>query len=72
MITNPAEGILSSFNKLKLPTDKPVKPKGNGMMNRSSNFSKESNQPLQPAVKAKQTQMYIRKSRKNGGMNESV
>ena len=73
MITNPAQGILSSFNKLKIPTDKPVKPKGNGMMNRSSNFTKANDsQPTQPAIIAKQLQMYIRKNRKNGGMNESA
>ena len=52
MITNPAQGILSSFNKLQLPsTNKPSKPKGNGMMNRSNNFTKTSTQPNQPAYK---------------------
>ena len=72
MITNPAQGILSSFNKLQIPSDKPMKPKGNGMMNRSNNFTKTSTQPNQPALVAKQLQMYIRKNRKNGGMNESA
>ena len=72
MITNPAQGILSSFNKLQLPSTKPSKPKGNGMMNRSNNFTKTSTQPNQPALVAKQLQMHIRKSRKNGGMNESA
>ena len=51
MITNPAQGILSSFNKLQIPSDKPMKPKGNGMMNRKDNFTKTSdNQPTQPAI----------------------
>ena len=73
MITNPAQGILSSFNKLQIPSDKPMKPKGNGMMNRKGNFTKASdNQPTQPAITAKRLQMYIRKNRKNGGMNESA
>ena len=71
MITNPAQGILSSFNKLQIPSDKPMKPKGNGMMNRKSNFTNVGdNQPTQPAITAKQIQMYVRKNRKNGGMNE--
>jgi hypothetical protein len=71
MITNPAQGILSSFNKLQIPSDKPMKTKGSGMMNRKSNFTNVSdNQPTQPAITAKQIQMYVRKNRKNGGMNE--
>ena len=56
MITNPAQGILSSFNKLQLPSTKPSKPKGNGMMNRSNNFTKMSTQSKQPAITAKQIQ----------------
>lgn len=72
MITNPAQGILSSFNKLQIPSNKPMKPKGNGMMNRKGNFTKVSEQPTQPAIIAKQLQMHIRKNRKNGGMNESA
>ncbi len=73
MITNPTQGILNSFSKLKLPMDKPIKPKGNGMMNRKSNFTNvDGNKSTQPAIKAKQIQMHIRKGRKNGGMNESV
>jgi len=72
MITNPTGGILSSFSKLDIPSNKPSKPKGNGMMNRSNNFTKTSTQPNQPALVAKQLQMYIRKNRKNGGMNESA
>ena len=53
--------------------DKPIKPKGNGMMNRKSNFTNvDGNKSTQPAIKAKQIQMHIRKGRKNGGMNESV
>ena len=72
MITNPTGGILSSFSQLEIPSNKPSKPKGNGMMNRSNNFTKTSTQPNQPALVAKQLQMYIRKNRKNGGMNESA
>lgn len=60
MITNPTQGILNSFSKLKLPMDKPIKPKGNGMMNRSNNFTKMSTQSKQPAITAKQIQMHIR------------
>lgn len=65
MITNPTVGILSSFSKLDIPSNKPSKPKGNGMMNRSNNFTKMSTQTKQPAIIAKQIQMHIRgKNRK--------
>lgn len=65
MITNPTAGILSSFSQLDIPSNKPSKPKGNGMMNRSNNFTKMSTQSKQPAITAKQIQMHIRgKNRK--------
>ncbi len=65
MITNPTAGILSSFSQLDIPSNKPSKPKGNGMMNRSNNFTKTSMQSKQPAITAKQIQMHIRgKNRK--------
>ena len=73
MITNPAQGILSSFAQLRVPSNEPSKPKGKGMMNRKGNFTKLSdNQTKQPAIVAKEIQMYINGKRKNGGMNESV
>tara|TARA_R110001592_G_scaffold9774_1_gene51615 strand:+ start:42 stop:260 length:219 start_codon:yes stop_codon:yes gene_type:complete len=66
METNPAKGILSSFGKLEIPSDKPIKPKGNGMMNRTNNFTKVSEPTdVPPAIRAKQIQMHIRsKNRK--------
>jgi hypothetical protein len=66
MITNPTRGILSSFSQLEIPSTKPSKPKGNGMMNRKSNFTNvKDNQPKPPALVAKEIQMYIRgKNRK--------
>ena len=65
MITNPTAGILSSFSQLDIPSNKPSKPKGNGMMNRSNNFTKMFTQSKQPAIIAKQIQMHIRgKNRK--------
>ena len=42
-------------------------------MNRKGNFTKVSdNQTKQPAIVAKEIQMYINGKRKNGGMNESA
>jgi hypothetical protein len=66
MITNPTRGILSSFSQLEIPSTKLSKPKGNGMMNRKSNFTNvKDNQPKPPALVAKEIQMYIRgKNRK--------
>ncbi len=73
MITNPSQGILSSFAQLRVPSNEPSKPKGKGMMNRKSNFTKVSdNQTKPPAIVAKEIQMYINGKRKNGGMNESA
>ena len=66
MITNPSQGILSSFAKLETEFNKTVKPKGNGMMNRKGNFIKANEyQPKPPAIVAKEIQMYIKnKNRK--------
>tara|TARA_R110001592_G_scaffold238511_1_gene498253 strand:+ start:202 stop:420 length:219 start_codon:yes stop_codon:yes gene_type:complete len=66
MDTNPTKGILSNFAKLQVPSNKPEKPKGNGMMNRVNNFTKVSEQSdVPPAMKAKQIQMFIKsKNRK--------
>lgn len=66
MITNPSQGILSSFSQLQTKSNEPSKPKGNGMMNRKSNFTNvKDNQPKPPALVAKEIQMYVRgKNRK--------
>tara|TARA_R110000764_G_scaffold160600_1_gene248063 strand:- start:135 stop:356 length:222 start_codon:yes stop_codon:yes gene_type:complete len=73
METDPTAGILSSFDKLQVPSEKPMKPKGNGMMNKQGNFRKTTQRDEQPAIKAKRIQMYIAsKNPKRGGMNESV
>tara|TARA_R110000803_G_scaffold139966_1_gene206588 strand:+ start:158 stop:379 length:222 start_codon:yes stop_codon:yes gene_type:complete len=73
MITNPVAGILSSFDKLQVPSDKPMKPKGNGMMNKQGNFRKTTQRDEQPAIKAKRIQMYIAsKNPRRGGMNETA
>ena len=72
---SPSAGIISSFDKLQIPSDKPMKPKGNGMMNRTkSSYTDATKQDEQPAVKAKRIQMYIRSknTKRNGEMNESV
>ena len=72
---SPSVGIISNFNKLQLPSDQPMKPKGNGMMNRTkSSYTDTTKQDEQPAVKAKRIQMYIRSknTKRNGEMNESV
>jgi len=72
---SPSAGIISSFDKLQIPSDKPMKPKGNGMMNRTkSSYTDTTKQDEQPAVKAKRIQMYIRSknTKRNGEMNESV
>ena len=72
---SPSVGIISNFNKLKLPSEKPMKTKGNGMMNRAqSSYTNNSKQDDEPAIKAKRVQMYIRSKNKkrNGEMNESV
>tara|TARA_R110000868_G_scaffold359903_1_gene621838 strand:+ start:204 stop:425 length:222 start_codon:yes stop_codon:yes gene_type:complete len=73
MITNPVAGILSSFDKLQVPSDKPMKPKGNGMMNKQGNFRKTTQRDEPPAIKVKKIQMYIAsKNPKRGGMNETA
>ena len=66
MITNPSQGILTSFAQLRVPSNEPSKPKGKGMMNTKGNFTKVSdNQTKQPAIVAKEIQMYIKsKNRK--------
>ena len=66
MITNPSQGILTSFAQLRVPSNEPSKPKGKGMMNRKGNFTKVSdNQIKPPAIVAKEIQMYIKsKNRK--------
>ena len=72
---SPSVGIISNFNKLQLPSDQPMKPKGNGMMNRTkSSYTDTKKQDEPPVVKAKRIQMYIRSKNKkrNGEMNESV
>ena len=72
---SPSAGIISSFDKLQIPSDKPMKPKGNGMMNRTkSSYTDTTKQDEQPSVKAKRIQMYIRSknTKRNGEMNESV
>tara|TARA_B110000211_G_scaffold137546_1_gene157319 strand:- start:3354 stop:3584 length:231 start_codon:yes stop_codon:yes gene_type:complete len=71
---SPSVGIISNFNKLKLPSEKPMKTKGNGMMNRAqSSYTNNSKQDDEPVIKAKRIQMYIRsKNPKRGDMNESV
>ena len=73
MITNPSQGILTSFAQLRVPSNEPSKPKGKGMMNRKGNFTKVSdNQTKPPAIVSKEIQMYINGKRKNGGINESA
>ncbi len=74
MITNPTRGILSSFSQLEIPSNKPSKPKGNGMMNRKGNFTPvDEKQDKPPILEAKEIQMYIRsKNKKRNGLNETA
>ena len=71
---SPSVGIISNFNKLKLPPEKPMNTKGKGMMTRAkSSYTDTSKKDDEPAIKAKRIQMYIRsKNPKRGDMNESV
>ena len=73
METQPAPGILTSFEKLGTPSSQPTKPRGNGMMNRKSNFRQVEPQSKQPALTAREIQLYIRgKNPKRGGTNETA
>jgi len=71
--TAPATGILSSFEKIQLPSKNPSKPKGNGMMNRKSNFTTNTEQTKNPALIVREKQLYIRsKNPKKGGSYETT
>tara|TARA_R110000787_G_scaffold178949_1_gene290684 strand:- start:233 stop:454 length:222 start_codon:yes stop_codon:yes gene_type:complete len=70
--TNGAQGIISSFEKMDLPSELPKKAKGNGMMNKKDSFSKPTNQSLPPAARARKIQLAIRNANRKYTNNETA